>query len=92
MRLTRNHLDYMAFLVLKALKANPGVTVLDADQVVAVIRREITGNLRAEEEIEREAIATLAPHRQRILSEGADYQKLIRDGKRALARKRGIVV
>jgi hypothetical protein len=49
-------------------------------------------NLRLEEELEREAAQTLSRHRQQILSGDADYQKMLREAVRILARKRGEVI
>lgn len=92
MRLSKNHIDYVAFLVLRALKENPGVTVRDADGVVGAVRHRIVENLRAEAEIEEEAKRMLEPHKAEILRKGADYAKMLADGKKTLAKKRGIAL
>lgn len=92
MRMSRLHLDYLAFLVHKALKENKHIAVNDADAVVAIVRQTITENLKAEDEIEREAVASLEAHRNQILTSGADYQKMVRETKKMIARKRGLVL
>jgi hypothetical protein len=92
MRLSQNQIDYTAFLVVKAFKASPHITLHSADAVVAAVRTRLIENLRLEEELEREAAQTLSRHRQQILSGDADYQKMLREAVRILARKRGEVI
>lgn len=92
MRLSRNHVDYVAFLVYKALKDHPNLELKDPDAAIAAVRMELLANLQAEDELEKEAERMLAPHRTQILQSGADYQKMVREGMQTLAKKRGIVV
>jgi hypothetical protein len=92
MRLSTSQIDYTAFLVLKAFKASPHITLHNPDAVVAAVRTRLIENLRLEEELEREAAQTLSRHRQQILSGDADYQKMLREAVRILARKRGEVI
>ena len=92
MRLSRNHVDYMAFLVFKALQNHPNVTVEDPDAIVGIARHRILEDLAAEQEIEEEAKAKLEPHKAQILREGADYAKMLQEGKRQIAKKRGFVL
>ncbi len=92
MRLSKNHLDYMAFLVYKGLKEHPNVKLLDADKTVSIVRRRMIENLKMEEELEEEAERMLAPHRAEIIRTGADYGKMLAEGKRTLAKKRGFVI
>lgn len=92
MRLSKNHIDYMAFLVLRSLKENPGTTVRNPDGVVSAVRRRIVENLKIEQEIEEEAKRMLEPHKAEIIRKGADYPKMLADGKKTLAKKRGFVI
>lgn len=92
MRLSPTHVDYLAFLVYKAMKDSPHVTVKNADAVVSTVRARIVENLRLEDELEKEALATLAKHRQQILGNDADYQKMVHEAVKILARKRGAVI
>jgi len=92
MKLSRNHVDFIAFLVYKRLKEHPRVEVLNADAVVNITRGKILENLQAEAELEREAEQLLQNHRADILQQGADYRRMVREGARTLARKRGIVI
>lgn len=91
MRLSNNHIDFMAFAVLQSMKRSPLVEVKNPNMVATIVRRSLVENLRMEEEIEREAEEMLKPHRQRILQEGADYQGMLREGKKTLAKKKGFV-
>lgn len=92
MTLSRQRLDFLTLQVYRALKDSPAVTVLDADRAVALVRTAIAENVRIEQELEREAEKVLAPHLERILREGADYRRMVRDGMKTLARKRGFVL
>jgi hypothetical protein len=92
MRLSRNHVDYIAFLVHREMKANKRVVVKNPDLLVSIIRTELLANLQAEVELEREATEMVNAHRREVLQGGADYRRLVDEGKRVLARKRGIVI
>ncbi len=92
MRLSTNHIDYLSFLVYKAMKESPHIDVKNPDAVVSSVRARIIENLRLEDELEKEALATLSKHRQEILSGDADYQRMVREAVKILARKRGAVV
>jgi len=63
-----------------------------ADAVVSVVRHRVLENLSLEQEIEEEAKAKLEPHKAQILREGADYAKMLQEGKRQIAKKRGVVI
>ncbi|MCB2156046.1 DUF507 family protein [bacterium] len=91
MRLSQNHVDYIAFLVHQGMRQHPNVTVKDPNAVVTTVRRLLVENLQMEAQIEREAEEMLKPHRQQILREGADYQAMLREGKKTLAKKKGFV-
>ena len=90
MRLSPAHVDYIAFLVYRELKDNKRVVLKNADLVAGIVRARLLENLRAEGELEKEAERLLEPHRQRILAEGGDYARMIRDGMKKLARQKGI--
>ena len=92
MRLPKNHVDYIAFLVYKTLKENPRIELSKPDAVVGIVRHELSENLRQEEQLLREAEELLAPHRAEILRTGADYRKMVNDGVKKLARKKGFVL
>lgn len=92
MRLSQKQIDYLAFLILRQLKEKPAYGIKNANAVVAAVRTEIAANLRQEQELIKEAEAKLAPHRQRVLQEGANYQDLVQKGVKALAKEKGFVL
>jgi hypothetical protein len=92
MRLSPNHVDYLAFLIYKAMKDSPHITINNPDAIVSTAHARIIENLKLEDELEKEALATLAKHRQQILGNDADYQKMVREAVKILARKRGAVI
>jgi len=90
MSISRQRLDYMAFVVYRAIKENPLIEVRKPDAVVGAVRRVVAENVRQEAELEKEAEAALRAHRSEILRSDADYRRMIRDGARILAKKKGI--
>lgn len=92
MRLSKNHVDYMAFLVHRALRENPRVELKNPDLAVSIVRTRVLENLHVEQEIEKEAEAIVKKHRAEIMQTGADYRKLVREGMKSIARKRGFTL
>lgn len=84
--------DSIVEQVIKALKASDGFEVLKEPEARAAIRNAILQSFRAEHELEQEVLETLRAHGQAIDREGADFSKLLQDGKKILARKKGIVL
>ncbi|MGF1573011.1 MAG: hypothetical protein ACFCU1_08055 [Sumerlaeia bacterium] len=91
-RLSQKQIDYIAFLVLRKLKEKPAYEIKDANAVVAAVRTEIAANLRQEQALLVEAEARIAPFRQQVLKEGADYQELLQKAVKALAKEKGLVL
>jgi len=92
MRLSQNHIDYLAFIIYKAMKENDHITVHNPDAVVSTVRARVVENLRLEEQLEKEALELLSKHRQQILSSDADYRRMVREAVHMLAKKRGVVI
>ncbi|MEQ8820750.1 MAG: DUF507 family protein [Sumerlaeia bacterium] len=92
MRLSPNRMNSLSVLALRALKDSPHVDLRDADAVVAAVRRALQNNLREEDELEKQAEEMLAKHKTEILRTGGDYRRMVLEGKKTLAKKKGFVL
>lgn len=78
--------------VLQELQKHPNFDVADPNTVRAAVRGALTDSLRAEWELEQEVLETLQKHGQIIYKENADFHKMLQDGKKMLARKKGFTL
>lgn len=88
----RERLEQLADRVLEALEKAGDLEVLDADSVRAVVKGTLVENLREEFELEREAFEMLRSHGQKIYEQNADFQKMLLEGKKILAKKRNFTL
>jgi hypothetical protein len=91
-RISRERLDSIAQRVLEALQKTPGATVLNPEGVKSVVRAMIVNNLAEEDALEKEVIEMLRAHGQKIFEANADFQKMIMEGKKVLAKKKGFTL
>lgn len=93
MRLRPEKIEVLAEQVYAALAANKdsGVSAERA-AVTAVIRRVITEDLKAEDEIEEQARALLDEHMSEIQRKGISFEKILLKTKQQLARERKMVL
>lgn len=88
----RERIDRLAVMLEAALKRSPAVTLNKPAEARAVFSNHVTESLRIEQEIEQETMAMLQKHGQAIYQQNADFQKLLNEGKRVIAKKRGFVL
>ena len=91
-RLPKERIDQLADQVASALGTFPGVQLKNAEEAKTIFRLALAENLREEHEIEQEALALLKQHGQEIYAANADFQKMLQDGKKILAKKKGFVL
>ena len=93
MRLNPAKIDRLSEVVFESLAAHPEITIQEGrDMIVGLIRRVITEDLMAEDEIEEAAHLLLEPHREEIQRKGASYDKLLRKAKQKVAQERKMVL
>ena len=68
------------------------VKAIDADRAAGLLRARMEENIVREKEIEAEAMTVLRKHGQAIYQEGADFQKLLSEGKKVIAKKKGFTL
>ncbi|MBI1289905.1 DUF507 family protein [bacterium] len=91
-KITRAKLDFLAQRVVDAMAKSAGTEIRDAEAIKSVVRNAIVQNLADEERIEAEVMETLRAHGQQIFEANADFQKMLAEGKKILAKKKGFVL
>ena len=84
----KERINSLAEQVLAELEENARIEVKKPDEVKAAVRKVITENLREEHELDEEVMQTLRSHGQKIYEKDADFQKLFKEGKKILAKKK----
>ncbi len=93
MRLRPEKIQRLAELVYETLHKVPDVSLEgDRDAILLLIRRVITDDMRAEEEIEEAARKLLEPLRDEIMRKGASFDKMLLKTKQKLAQERRMVL
>lgn len=93
MRLKPEKIEHLAEVVFEALAANKELELAEGrDRIVGTIRRMITEDLKAEDEIGEEAHRLLGPHKDEIQRKGASYEKLLLKAKQKIAQERKMVL
>jgi hypothetical protein len=83
----------MADAVVKRLTTRKVVEVRGDDKpLLAAIRRVVTENIAAEEQLEADARKLLLDHAKMIKDSAADYRALLGKVKEKLARERGFIL
>ena len=93
MRLTVEQVEKISGLILEGLKEK-GLVTFKADEakVLERVREIILGDLRAEDDLDREVERIIEAHSGEIDSGGLDYRKMFQMIKHKLARERGMVL
>lgn len=93
MRLPREMVKHIADALVSAIEARGVAKLLKpGDAVSQKIIELITGDLMAEDRLDKEVKNILASHEQEIAAGRMDYRKLFEMTKQKLARERGMVL
>ncbi len=88
----KERLTDLTMRVLTALNNAPEVELADPKGAAVSFRTALVENLRQEHELEQEVFETLKKHGQQIYEENADFYKMLQEGKRMLAKKKGFTL
>ena len=69
-----------------------GLEVAKPADLRAIVRTTLTENLQQEHDIEQEAMEMLRAHGQQIYEQNADFQNMLQEGKKILAKKKGFTL
>lgn len=88
----KERIDALAVQAVATMEANPRLQVKNAAEARALLRLRLTADLEEEHAIEEEVFRMLQQHGQKIYQENADFQKMLQDGKKILAKKKGFTL
>lgn len=93
MRLKPEKIQVLADQIYDTLAANKDANVsAERNEVVGLIKRVITDDLKAEDELEEAARALLEQHMNEIQRKGMSFDKMLLKTKQQLARDRKMVL
>jgi len=92
MRLNKNQIDHMAFLILRNLHKEGKILVEDRAPLLDEIIALITEEFQKEDQLDQEVREILSKHMEKIRKENIEYQTMFRMIKTKLAKEKNIVL
>ncbi len=92
MRLNRNQIEHMAFVIVRNLAKEGKVTLEDKNKIVEGVIGLITEEFQKEDQLDQEVRDILSKHMEKIRRENIEYQTMFRMIKTKLAKERNIVL
>jgi hypothetical protein len=92
MRLNKNQIDHMAFVIVRNLSKEGKVILEDRNQIVDNIISLITEEFQKEDQLDQEVREILSKHMEKIRRENIEYQTMFRMIKTKLAKERNFVL
>lgn len=88
----KERIDTLAVQAIANMEANPRIQVKNPAEARALFRLRLTADLEEEHAIEEEVFRMLQEHGQKIYAENADFQRMLQDGKKIVAKKKGFTL
>jgi hypothetical protein len=92
MRLNKNQIEHMAFIVVRNLSKEGKVIFEDRNKILEDIAALITDEFQKEDQLDQEVREILSQHMEKIRRENIEYQTMFRMIKTKLAKERNIVL
>jgi len=92
MRLNKNQIEHMAFLILRNLQKDGKVLVEEKPPLLDEIISLITDEFQKEDRLDQEVREILSKHMEKIRKENIEYQTMFRMIKTKLAKEKNIVL
>jgi hypothetical protein len=92
MRLNKNQIDHMAFVIVRNLSKEGKVILEDRNQLVDNIISLITEEFQKEDQLDQEVREILSKHIEKIRRENIEYQTMFRMIKTKLAKEKDFVL
>ena len=92
MRLNKNQIEHMAFIIVKNLTKEDKVILEEKNKIIEQIANLITEEFQKEDQLDQEVREILSKHMEKIRKENIEYQTLFRMIKTKLAKERNIVL
>jgi hypothetical protein len=92
MRLNKNQIEHLAFLILRNLSKEGKIIVEDRNRLLEEMTNLIMDEFMKEDKLDQEVREILGKHMEKIRRENIEYQTMFRMIKMKLARERNIVL
>ena len=92
MRLNKNQVEHMAFIIVRILVKEGKVILEDRGRLIESISSLITEDFQKEDQLDQEVREILSKHMEKIRKENLEYQTMFRMIKTKLAKERNIVL
>lgn len=92
MRLNKNQIEHLAFLVARNLQKDGKVLIEEKTSLIEALINLITDEFQKEDQLDQEVREILGKHMEKIRKENIEYQTMFRMIKTKLAKERNIVL
>jgi len=92
MRLNKNQIEHMTFVIVRGLIKEEKITVEDRKKLVEGLINLISEEFQKEDKLDQEVREILSQHMEKIREENIEYQTMFRMIKTKLAKERNIVL
>ncbi|MBM3310338.1 MAG: DUF507 family protein [Candidatus Aminicenantes bacterium] len=92
MRLNRNQIEHLSFLIVRNLHKDGKVLLDDKDKLLEELISLIADEFQKEDQLDQEVREILSKHMEKIRRENIEYQTMFRMIKTKLAKERNIVL
>jgi len=92
MRLSKNQIEHLSFVILRDLLKQEKIIVEDKHRQIEILIDLITEEFQKEDKLDQEVRGILSEHLEKIRNENIEYQTMFRMIKNKLAKERNIVL
>ncbi len=92
MRLNKNQIEHLAFIILRNLQKGGKVLLEEKTRLLDEVISLITDEFQKEDKLDQEVREILSSHMEKIRKENIEYQTMFRMIKTKLAKERNIVL
>ena len=92
MRLNKNQIEHMTFVIARSLLKEEKIIVEDKNKLIESLINLITEEFQKEDRLDQEVREILSQHIEKIRTENIEYQTMFRMIKIKLAKERNIVL
>ncbi len=92
MRLSKNQIDHMSFVIVRNLIKDEKIIVDNKTKLIDDVTSLVTEEFQKEDKLDQEVREILSQHMEKIRKENIEYQTMFRMIKSKLAKERNIVL
>jgi len=92
MRLNKNQIEHLSFVIIRDLLKQEKIIVEDKHRQIEILIELITEEFQKEDKLDQEVRGILSEHLEKIRNENIEYQTMFRMIKNKLAKERNIVL